>query len=262
MDLWRPLHVAAPLLVVQSGLELVVLVPVRVVNDDPRLHVVFNELVSDRLRDRHREMFPVAESSRKRVALQVPREDTSARDIFIVDLTIVLVASANRDPDNGDWSVTDVGDCQLDSMMESELLEENADSSLLLLELTEPQESCQARPIRAEKEGDDVKSGQSDDLSSEMAALGGPLGIADYTVPGTTDTFTAPNGLELSCPAEAGNAPLLYARPAGDSSLTESATRRVSFSELLGGLTSDGAYGDALTTKEVPSSYRGESVKS
>ena len=43
-----------------------------------------------------------------------------------------------------------------------------------------------------------------------------------------------PNGLELSCPAEAGNSPLLYARLAGDSSIPESAARRVSFSELLG----------------------------
>jgi len=43
-----------------------------------------------------------------------------------------------------------------------------------------------------------------------------------------------PNGLELSCPAEAGNSPLLYAWLAGDSSAPESAARRVSFSELLG----------------------------
>ena len=43
-----------------------------------------------------------------------------------------------------------------------------------------------------------------------------------------------PNGLELRCPAEAGNAPLLYARPTGDSSTPESAARRVSFSELFG----------------------------
>jgi len=43
-----------------------------------------------------------------------------------------------------------------------------------------------------------------------------------------------PNGLELSCPAEAGNPSPLYARLAGDSSIPESAARRVSFSELLG----------------------------
>ncbi len=42
------------------------------------------------------------------------------------------------------------------------------------------------------------------------------------------------NGLELSCPAEAGNSPLLYGTPAGNSSIPESAARRVSFSELLG----------------------------
>ena len=42
------------------------------------------------------------------------------------------------------------------------------------------------------------------------------------------------NGLELSCPAEAGRPPLLYAGTAGDSSISESAARRVSFSELLG----------------------------
>ncbi len=45
----------------------------------------------------------------------------------------------------------------------------------------------------------------------------------------------APNGLELSCPAEAGNSSLLYVTLAGNSSATESAARRVSFSELLGG---------------------------
>ncbi len=45
-----------------------------------------------------------------------------------------------------------------------------------------------------------------------------------------------PNGLELSCPAEAGNSLLLYGTPAGQASGTESAVRRVSFSELLGGV--------------------------
>ena len=44
-----------------------------------------------------------------------------------------------------------------------------------------------------------------------------------------------PNGLELSCPAEAGRPLLLYAQTAGDSSIPEGAVRRVSFSELLGG---------------------------
>jgi len=48
------------------------------------------------------------------------------------------------------------------------------------------------------------------------------------------ESATLPNGLELSCPAEAGSSPLLYARPAGDSSASRSAARRVSFSELLG----------------------------
>jgi len=43
------------------------------------------------------------------------------------------------------------------------------------------------------------------------------------------------NGLDLSCPAEAGRLPLLYVQPAGHSGTPESSTRRVSFSELLGG---------------------------
>jgi hypothetical protein len=43
-----------------------------------------------------------------------------------------------------------------------------------------------------------------------------------------------PNGLELSCPAEAGNASLLYGTPAGKTSIPEDPARRVSFSELLG----------------------------
>ena len=44
-----------------------------------------------------------------------------------------------------------------------------------------------------------------------------------------------PNGLELSCPAEAGNSPLLYVWPAGRASSTYRPARRVSISELLGG---------------------------
>jgi hypothetical protein len=45
----------------------------------------------------------------------------------------------------------------------------------------------------------------------------------------------APNGLELSCPAEAGELPLLYGTPAGQASSNPGPARRVSFSELFGG---------------------------
>jgi hypothetical protein len=45
----------------------------------------------------------------------------------------------------------------------------------------------------------------------------------------------AHNGLELSCPAEAGNSPLIYGLMAGGATCTQSPARRVSFSELLGG---------------------------
>ena len=45
----------------------------------------------------------------------------------------------------------------------------------------------------------------------------------------------APNGLELSCPAEAGYSSPLYAELAGRARRPGSAARRVSFSELLGG---------------------------
>ena len=44
----------------------------------------------------------------------------------------------------------------------------------------------------------------------------------------------AHNGLELSCPAEAGNSSPLYATPAGRARHNEGPARRVSFSELLG----------------------------
>ncbi len=44
-----------------------------------------------------------------------------------------------------------------------------------------------------------------------------------------------PNGLELSCPVEAGCSFLVYGTPAGKTSNTEDQARRVSFSELLGG---------------------------
>jgi hypothetical protein len=45
-----------------------------------------------------------------------------------------------------------------------------------------------------------------------------------------------PNGLELSCPAEAGNLSPLYGTPAGQASCNCGPARRVSFSELLGAL--------------------------
>jgi hypothetical protein len=47
-------------------------------------------------------------------------------------------------------------------------------------------------------------------------------------------THLTPNGLELSCPAEAGNPSPLYVTPAGQASISFGPARRVSFSELLG----------------------------
>ena len=44
-----------------------------------------------------------------------------------------------------------------------------------------------------------------------------------------------PNGLELSCPAEAGNSLLILAHNGGPGAQTYPPARRVSFSELLGG---------------------------
>ena len=46
----------------------------------------------------------------------------------------------------------------------------------------------------------------------------------------------APNGLELSCPAEAGRTPVILAHPGGRAALHHPLARRVSFSELLGRL--------------------------
>jgi hypothetical protein len=43
-----------------------------------------------------------------------------------------------------------------------------------------------------------------------------------------------PNGLELSCPAEAGRPHLILAHNGGPGTLPHGAARRVSFSELLG----------------------------
>ena len=43
-----------------------------------------------------------------------------------------------------------------------------------------------------------------------------------------------PNGLELSCPAEAGNTPVILAHPDGPGAPPYAPARRVSFSELLG----------------------------
>ncbi len=44
-----------------------------------------------------------------------------------------------------------------------------------------------------------------------------------------------PNGLELSCPAEAGRLPWIIARASGPAAPPYGPARRVSFSELLGG---------------------------
>ena len=44
-----------------------------------------------------------------------------------------------------------------------------------------------------------------------------------------------PNGLELSCPAEAGALPSIVAHTGGLGALHHARARRVSFSELLGG---------------------------
>ncbi len=44
-----------------------------------------------------------------------------------------------------------------------------------------------------------------------------------------------PNGLELSCPAEAGNHPLILAHNCGPGAPPHAPARRVSFSELLDG---------------------------
>jgi len=48
-----------------------------------------------------------------------------------------------------------------------------------------------------------------------------------------------PNGLELSCPAEAGTLPLIVAHTCGPGAPPYGPARRVSFSELLGGLDPD-----------------------
>jgi glyoxylase-like metal-dependent hydrolase (beta-lactamase superfamily II) len=45
-----------------------------------------------------------------------------------------------------------------------------------------------------------------------------------------------PNGLELSCPAEAGKPPIILAHNGGQGTLPYAPARRVSFSELLGAL--------------------------
>jgi hypothetical protein len=50
-----------------------------------------------------------------------------------------------------------------------------------------------------------------------------------------------PNGLELSCPAEAGKPSPLYVTRAGQSSSNQAPARRVSFSELLDGFSRETA---------------------
>jgi hypothetical protein len=48
-------------------------------------------------------------------------------------------------------------------------------------------------------------------------------------------TCKQPNGLELSCPAEASRPPVILAQKDGPGALPYAPARRVSFSELLGG---------------------------
>jgi hypothetical protein len=48
-------------------------------------------------------------------------------------------------------------------------------------------------------------------------------------------TTPTPNGLELSCPAEAGYSASIVAHDGGPGALLYAPARRVSFSELLGG---------------------------
>jgi len=61
-----------------------------------------------------------------------------------------------------------------------------------------------------------------------------------------------PNGLELSCPAEAGGSSPLYARLAGQASSNRAPARRVSFSELLG---RPGGHSIELTTDALNERY-------
>jgi len=49
---------------------------------------------------------------------------------------------------------------------------------------------------------------------------------------------SAPNGLELSCPAEAGSLPSILAHNGGPGASPYPPARRVSFSELLGSVES------------------------
>ncbi len=50
-----------------------------------------------------------------------------------------------------------------------------------------------------------------------------------------TTSQSTPNGLELSCPAEAGRRPPILAHAGGPGAPPYGPARRVSFSELLGG---------------------------
>src|SRR3989304_3963046 len=75
--------------------------------------------------------------------------------------------------------------------------------------------------------------------SSTTATLGagGWLGLTRQGLPPCKkrQAFLAHNGLELSCPAEAGRLPPLYAWPAGAASTNYRPARRVSISELIAG---------------------------
>jgi hypothetical protein len=55
------------------------------------------------------------------------------------------------------------------------------------------------------------------------------------SIVGFENAMIAHNGLELSCPAEAGKPFPPYVTPAGETRTTQGPDRRVSFSELFGG---------------------------
>jgi hypothetical protein len=87
------------------------------------------------------------------------------------------------------------------------------------------------------------------------------LGIAPRAH-GSFGRPAAHNGLELSCPAEAGTLPPIVAHAGGPGAPTYAPARRVSFSELLGGtgIAHVGGVGSQLGTVVSRNQARSQSV--
>jgi hypothetical protein len=89
---------------------------------------------------------------------------------------------------------------------------------------------CEVEP---EGERDSYRGERDCPIYAQGQKVASQAGGSDLDSHVSSAPTALPNGLELSCPAEAGKPLLLYGLWAGKTSIPEGAARRVSFSESL-----------------------------